>query len=276
MAEKRAGLDIRGLRAIEEAFRGAQGEGRAALITYLTVGYPTPGDTIGLVRALQEGGADLIELGVPFSDPVADGPTIQRASYAALRQGVTPKSCLEIVHNLRHDGIYVPILLMGYYNPILSYGPRQYALDCRACGVDGLIVPDLPPEEADELATACREQGLALVFLVAPTSSEKRIALLSAATSGFLYVVRRLGITGADQASTDGLEEQLAAVRRHARTPIALGFGLSSPDQIAAAAKMADGVIVGSAVVDRANNGAQTLREYVASLRIASRRHSAA
>jgi tryptophan synthase alpha chain len=271
----------RGIPAIVAALSLAAQEGRAALIPYLTVGYPTPGSTPELVRALIAGGADIIELGVPFSDPVADGPTIQAASYAALRQGVTPATCLQTVRALREEGVQTPILLMGYYNPILSFrhgldaasgGPAAYAAACRASGVDGLIVPDLPPEEADELSGACHAEGLALVYLVAPTTGEARIAALCAATSGFLYVVRRLGTTGADAGGLDqrdALAASMATVRRHARTPVALGFGVSTPQQAAEAAALADGVIVGSAIVERADAGAAALRDYVAGLRAA-------
>ncbi len=269
----------RGIPAIVAALSLAAQEGRAALIPYLTVGYPTPDSTAELVRALIAGGADLIELGVPFSDPVADGPTIQAASYAALRQGVTPATCLQTVRALRDEGVETPILLMGYYNPILSFrhgpdaatgSPAAYAAACRASGVDGLIVPDLPPEEADGLSAACHAEGLALVYLVAPTTGEARIAALCAATSGFLYVVRRLGTTGADAVGLDrrdALAASLAAVRRHACTPVALGFGVSTPQQAAEAAALADGVIVGSAIVERADAGADALRDYVGELR---------
>jgi len=258
-----------GAKAISAAFARTRAQGRAALITYLTLGYPTPDDSPGLVSALQAGGADLIELGVPFSDPLADGPIIQRASHQALQAGMTPRGCLEIVPRLRQAGVTVPLLLMGYYNPIHAYGLEAYVRDCALAGVDGLIVPDLPPEEATPLREACQREGLALVFLVAPTSGEGRIAQIAAATQGFLYLVSRLGTTGTGQGPGVELTKQLALVRAHARTPVAVGFGLSRPEQVRQLGPQVDGLIVGSAVVERAAEGAAALRDYVHSLRAA-------
>jgi len=261
----------RGAPAITAAFAAARAEGRCALIAYLTAGYPSLAESLELVPALQAGGADIIELGVPFSDPVADGPTIQRASHAALQAGATPEDCLELAARLREVGVSVPLLFMGYYNPIHRRGPEAYARDCVSAGVDGLIVPDLPPEESGPLQRACRSTGLALVFLVAPTTGEERIASICAATQGFLYLVTRLGTTGAGRSPGQELSARLALVRRHARTPVAVGFGISRPEQVRALAPLVDGVIVGSAVVERAQSGAESLREYVASLRAATR-----
>jgi len=256
-----------GAHAIRDAFAATAAQRRAALITYLTIGYPAPADTPALVAALQAGGADIVELGVPFSDPVADGPTIERASQVALQAGMTPAACLRLVQGLRRDGIGVPLVLMGYYNPIFSYGLEHYVEDCARAGVDGLIVPDLPPEEAGELGAACRRCGLTLVFLVAPTTDEARLAKIAAATEGFLYVVSRLGTTGVDHDPGQGLAAQLARARRHAHTPVAVGFGISTPAQARSLAPLADGIIVGSAVVEHAARGPEALREYVASLR---------
>ena len=261
-----------GAAAIERAFATARDEGRSALIPYIPVGYPSPAATRELVPALQAGGADLIELGVPFSDPVADGPTIQRATYTALQAGVTPASCLEIAGELRAQGVTVPLVLMGYYNPILRYGPERYVADCRRLGVDGLIVPDLPLEEAAPLRAACQAEGLGLVLLVAPTSDEARIRQLAAATSGFLYVVSRLGITGAGLAPGAELAERMGMIQRHARTPVAVGFGISAPEQARAIAPHAEGIIVGSAIVEHAPEGAEALRGFMAALRGAATR----
>ena len=261
--------DGHGVEAIGQAFARARAQGRAALIAYLTLGYPSPADSPALVRALQDGGADLIELGVPFSDPLADGPVIQRASHQALQAGMTPRGCLELVAQLRREGIRVPLLLMGYYNPIHAYGPEAYARDAALAGADGLIVPDLPPEEAGPLRAACEREGLALVFLVAPTSGEERIARIAAVTRGFLYVVSRLGTTGAGRGPGEELARQLERVRRHARTPVAVGFGLSRPEQVRRLAPQVDGLIVGSAVVERASEGAKALYAYLRSLRAA-------
>lgn len=261
-----------GATAIQRAFAAARDEGRSALIPYIPVGYPSPAATRELVPALQAGGADLIELGVPFSDPVADGPTIQRATYAALQAGVTPATCLEMAGELRARGVTVPLVLMGYYNPILRYGPERYAADCHRLGVDGLIVPDLPLEEAGPLRHACQAEGLGLIQLVAPTSDEARIAQLAAATSGFLYVVSRLGITGAGLAPGAELGQRMDMIQRHARTPIAVGFGISAPEHVRTIAPYTDGVIVGSAVVEHAPQGTQALRGFVAALREATAR----
>jgi tryptophan synthase alpha chain len=262
--------ELRGSAAIGAALARARAAGRCALITYLTLGYPSLEDTLRLVLALQAGGADLIELGVPFSDPVADGPAIQRASLTALQHGVTPEGCLKLTARLRESGVSVPLLLMGYYNPIHHYGVERYARACVAAGADGLIVPDLPPEEAQPLREACLACGLAMVFLVAPTSGESRIAQIAAASTGFLYVISRLGTTGAGLGPDPELADRLALVRRHAHTPVAVGFGISRPEDARALAAHADGIIVGSAVVERAPQGPDAICAYVASLRDAT------
>jgi tryptophan synthase alpha chain len=260
----------RGPAAIEEAFHRAAAGGRTALITYLTLGYPDAAASLPLVRALDEGGADIIELGVPFSDPVADGAVIQRASHASLQAGITPAGCLDLAAQIRAAGVARPLVLMGYYNPILAYGLDAYARQCAAIGVDGLIVPDLPPEEAGPLDTACRQYNVALIYLVAPTSSAERRAVIAARTTGFLYVVSRLGTTGGGELPLGALRDQIAALRPVARTPVAVGFGVSTPEQArAVAAAGADGVIVGSAIVERALAGPQSLRAYTAGLRAA-------
>lgn len=261
-----------GTAAIARAFAGARAEGRCALITYLTAGWPSPRAMPDLIAALETGGADLIELGVPFSDPVADGPTIQRASHTALQAGITPRACIETVSRLREGGLTVPVLLMGYVNPIVTYGLRDWAADCVAAGVDGLIVPDLPPEEARPMRAECDKRGLALVFLVAPTTPPARVERIAAETRGFLYVVSRLGTTGAAVDLDDALRAQLAAARQHARTPVAVGFGISRPEQVRVLAPLADGIIVGSAIVEKAVEGPDALKDYVASLRAATRR----
>ena len=258
---------IRGTAAIKDAFYSASEAGRAALITYLTLGYPSREATLDLVPALQAGGADLIELGVPFSDPVADGPVIQQASNQALEAGMTPSDCLALVAELRASGITAPLVLMGYYNPIHSYGPEAYAARCAQVGVDGLIVPDLPPEEAGPLSAACSDRGIALIYLAAPTTDEQRMVYIASQTEGFLYVVSRLGTTGAGDAPGVALDKQLAVVRQVARTPIAVGFGVSCPEDARYLAGRADGVIVGSAIVERAAQGAIAVHSFVADLR---------
>lgn len=261
-------LACQGVQAVEEAFARARGEGRTALITYLTMGYPSPDAALELVPALETGGADIIELGVPFSDPVADGPAIQHASYHALQAGMTPALCLGQVARLREMGLRVPLLLMGYYNPIYHYGQQEYVRDCRLAGADGLIVPDLPPEEADGLMDLCRREGLALVFLVAPTTSKERLREIAGRSTGFLYVVSRLGTTGADtRFDISELRRRLEMVCRLSPIPVAVGFGISSAEQAHGLVGLADGVIVGSAVVERAAHGPAALRAYTARLR---------
>jgi len=259
----------RGAAAIADAFRTAKGEGRCALVAYLTLGYPNLEATPALVAAIEAGGADIIELGVPFSDPLADGPTIQAASYAALEAGATPGVCLALTARLRREGVTAPLILMGYYNPILSHGEDAYARDAAAAGADGLIVPDLPPEEGVALQAACAAHGLALIYLVAPNSSEERIAAIADASEGFVYVVSRLGTTGEGQGPGEALAAQVEVVRRHAHTPVAAGFGISRPEQAREVARIVDGAIVGSAIVARAPEGPEAVREFVASLRAA-------
>lgn len=269
--------EARGIKALEETFQRSQKGGRCAFIPYLTLGYPTPADTLELVPALQAGGADIIELGVPFSDPVADGPTIQEASQVALQAGMTPSICLDLVAKLRHKGgVTVPLLLMGYYNPIHNYGIEDYVHDCAEVGVDGFIIPDLPPEEAGPLQKACQGRGVALVFLVAPTTREERMATIADATRGFLYVVSRLGITGTERTPETNLISRLDQVRRYARTPVAVGFGISEPQQARGLVPHVEGVVVGSAIVRRASEGPDAVREFVASFRSALMRETPA
>lgn len=267
---------VMGCEAIRLAFEWAHAQGRCALITFLTLGYPSADDTLALVPAMERGGADIIELGIPFSDPVADGPTIQGSSQQALEMGMTPKQGVGLVRQLRQGGVAVPLLLMGYYNPILSYGTAAFVRDCAAVGVDGLIIPDLPPEEAAPLAKECRHAGLALVFLVAPTSDEQRVAEIARQTSGFLYVVSQLGTTGQDLRMDKALARRLALAKSHAATPVAVGFGIERPAQVAELAADVDGVIVGSAIVRKSKEGPEALLDYVASLHSATNRSSLA
>ena len=261
-----------GREAVAHAFARAQAENRCALITFLTLGYPSLEVSTDLVRALSRGGADIIELGVPFSDPVADGPAIQESSLAALQAGMTPRKAFEMVRALRAQGVAQPLLLMGYYNPILSHGLAAYVQDCVDSGVDGLIVPDLPPEEAEPLEGLCLQAGLALVFLVTPTSDADRVRQVAERTTGFCYVVSQLGTTGGSLRNEQALAQRLANVRRVAHTPVAVGFGVSQPDQVARLAGQTDGVIVGSAIVRKSSEGPEALETYVQSLRDATAR----
>jgi len=244
-------------------------KGRLGLIAYLTVGYPDTETTLRLVPALAAGGADMVELGVPFSDPLADGTTIQRASHCALQQGVTPAVCLDVVKQLRARGLAIPLLLMGYYNSVLAYGIDEFARDAGAAGADGLIEVDLPPEEAAGVQTACAGRGLDLIYLLAPTSSDERIALVAAQASGFIYCVSLTGVTGARGQLPAGLSQFLARVRGHTSLPLAVGFGISKREHLETVAGLgAEAAVIGSAiinVIDRApaEEREERVREYV-------------
>lgn len=248
-------------------------EGRLGLIAYLTVGYPDVESTLRLVPALAAGGADLVELGIPFSDPLADGATIQRASHHALGQGVTVTVCLDVVRRLRQEGLTIPLLLMGYYNPVLAYGIQAFARDAADAGVDGLIVVDLPPEEATAVQAACVGHGLNLIYLLAPTSSDERIALVAGQAGGFLYCVSLTGVTGARQELSPGLAEFLARVRRHTSLPLAVGFGISRAEHVQAVARLgAEAAVIGSAIIDLIDHTppgerADRVREYLKALK---------
>ena len=258
-----------GSRRVVGAFDRARTEGRAALMPYLALGYPTLETSIDMAETAVAKGADMLELGVPFSDPLADGPVIQRATQVALEQGTTVERCLESVRVLRRRGVTAPLILMGYYNPIQAYGLPQFGQACGDAGVDGLIVPDLPPEESAELETACAPHGVGLTYLLAPTSTEERARLVAARSQGFVYLVSVTGVTGARDRLPRMLGEFVARVRRVTRKPLAVGFGISSPQQAHQVAAFADGVIVGSAIVQLASgrNGTDRVGEFVGALR---------
>ncbi len=249
-----------GLERIRAAFQAANRAGRAALMPYFTLGYPDAAASLEVIAAIAGAGADLIELGVPFSDPLADGPTIQRSTQAALEQGMTVRGCLELTARLRERGVSQALLLMGYANPMLAYGVELYAADAARAGADGLIIPDLPLEEAAQAQAACLANGLALVYLLSPASPPERIAAAAGATSGFLYLVSLNGVTGARSRLPEGLEGFVARARAAARTPVAVGFGISTPEQAAQVGRLADGVIVGSALIDSVSRSAQPAR----------------
>ncbi|MDO8612059.1 MAG: tryptophan synthase subunit alpha, partial [Dehalococcoidia bacterium] len=235
---------------IAEAFAGLRARRRTGLVAFLTVGYPSVEDTLRLVPALIEGGADVIELGVPFSDPLAEGPTIQRSSHHALERGVTPAVCLDVVAGLRAQGVEAPIVLMGYYNPLLSYGLEEFCRDAAAAGADGIIAVDLPPEESHPLRDACRRRGLDLVYLLAPTSTDGRIELVAGLASGFVYCVSVTGVTGAREELPAGLSAFVNRVRTRTPLPVAVGFGISKPKHFRAVARIADAAVIGSAIID--------------------------
>lgn len=238
---------------IRDAFSSAKRAGQsAALMPYLTLGYPNPEASMAAIEAAARAGANLFELGVPFSDPLADGPTIQRAAQVALEQGVTVAKCLEMVAELRQRGIHQPFLLMGYFNPFLQYGLERLVTEAAQAGTNGFIVPDLPHEEAGPFESLCAQHNLALVYLLAPTSSPERIAEVIARSQAFLYLVSLTGVTGARTSLPADLASFVARVRKlcSSEIPLAVGFGISTPEQAAEVGKIADGVIIGSAFVN--------------------------
>jgi tryptophan synthase alpha chain len=256
---------------ISAKFESLQREGRAALMPYVTLGYPHLESALEVVPAMVEAGADLVELGVPFSDPLADGATIQAAAQQALDNGITLALCLEQAAELRARGVAVPFVLMGYYNPIFQMGLQPFAERAAAAGIDGLIVPDLPPEESDALRAALRAHGLDLIFLLPPTSDNGRAKLVAGLSSGFLYLVSLTGVTGARDQLPRDLAAFVARVRTATDLPLAVGFGIGTPQQATQVARLADGVIVGSALVQAigvADDPAAAAREFVASLRM--------
>lgn len=262
---------------LEERLRALRARGEAALVPFVTGGDPDLETTEALVVAIAEAGADAIEIGVPFSDPLAEGPTVQRASERALAAGATLRGLLELVKRVR-PRTDVPLLLMGYANPFYAMGERGFAAAAAGAGVDGIIVPDLPPEEGAVLYAEAAERGVDAVLLAAPTTTPERLRELATRSRGFLYVVSVTGVTGARAALPADLEASVAAVRAASDVPVCVGFGIGSPEQAAAVGAYADGVVVGSALVDRihrAGSPAAAVDEaarFVASLKDALRK----
>ncbi len=234
---------------IAECFRGCRASGRTALIPYITGGDPTPERTVELMHALVAGGADLIEVGVPFSDPMADGPVIQAACSRALAAGTTPQSLFEVVRRFRQDDDRTPVVFMGYANILEAAGYQAFVEQAAAAGVDGLLTVDLPPEEADELSPVAAERGIDLIYLVAPNTSAQRLERVCTAGGGFIYAVALKGVTGAANLDAQQVAAQVTAIRCKAELPVAVGFGVRDAQSAAALAPVADGVIVGSALV---------------------------
>jgi tryptophan synthase alpha chain len=222
---------------------------RAALMPYFTLGYPDYETSLDVIQACVEAGADLMELGVPFSDPLADGPTIQHSTQVALHNGVTVGRCLEAVAALRVRGVDIPLILMGYLNPFMAYGLERFVAQAARAGANGFIIPDLPPQEAGQMQDLCRPRGLDCVFLLAPNSSEARMRFVAQRSRGFVYLVSVLGITGGRAALPPELADFVARARAQTDKPLAVGFGISTPEQAGAVGRLADGVIVGSALV---------------------------
>jgi tryptophan synthase alpha chain len=236
---------------IEERFRALGREGRAGLVTYLTCGDPDAATFARLLAGLPASGADLIEIGVPFSDPMADGPTIQAAGLRALKAGTTLAKVLATVKDFRARDQATPIVLMGYYNPIYRYGVPRFLDDAKTAGVDGLIVVDLPPEHDEELCRPARAAGLDFIRLATPTTDDKRLPKVLANASGFIYYVAVAGVTGTKSAASAGITEAVERLKRHTMLPVAVGFGIRTPAQAQEVARVADAAVIGSALVDR-------------------------
>ncbi|MCL5274068.1 MAG: tryptophan synthase subunit alpha [Chloroflexi bacterium] len=246
-----------GINEIQTAFARARAEGRPALMPYWPLGYPDGPTSLRVIEAIVSAGADMLELGVPFSDPLADGPVIQRASQIALEHGISVQGCIDLATSLNEKGVRIPRLAMGYLNPLLAYGEQQYVEAWRQAGADGFIVPDLPPEESASLAAYCEQAGMALVQFAAPTSTDQRLALATAHATGFVYVVAVTGVTGARDKLAAGLREYVERVKTIARgKPVVVGFGISKPEHVQEVGQFADGVIVASALIRAASDAA--------------------
>jgi tryptophan synthase alpha chain len=239
---------------IEKRFAALKEEGRAALVTFTMAGDPDYDTSLAIAKALPKAGADVIELGMPFTDPMADGPAIQAAGLRALKSGQRMTKTLAMVREFRKEDSETPIVLMGYYNPIFIYGSDRFLSDAKAAGVDGLIVVDLPPEEDDELCLPALKAGLNFIRLATPTTDDKRLPTVLTNTSGFVYYVSITGITGAAAPDTTRVAAAVKRIKRHTGLPVAVGFGVRTAEQARAIAEGADGVVVGSALVDALRN----------------------
>jgi len=235
---------------IDTRFAELAKQGRSAFVTYVMAGDPDPATSLDIVKALPKAGADVVELGIPFTDPMADGPSIQAAGLRSLKGGMTLRKTLELVRGFRKDDNTTPLVLMGYYNPIYIYGVDKFLADAKTAGVDGLIIVDLPPEEDDELCIPALKAGLNFIRLATPTTDDKRLPAVLANTSGFVYYVSIAGITGAAAADSKVVGEAVARIKRHTKLPICVGFGIRTPEAARAIAEKADGSVVGTALVD--------------------------
>jgi len=245
---------------IDQCFAKLRAENRSALIPFITAGDPHPEWTVSVMHSLVAGGADLLELGVPFSDPMADGPVIQEASERAIARGVSLRSVLGFTREFRNRDQVTPVVLMGYMNPVERYGYDQFVLDAASAGVDGILMVDCPPEEMDQFSAQLRQHGIHPICLVAPTTTPERIRLIAANASGYLYYVSFKGITGADRLDQRNIERPLEEIRRHTDLPVAVGFGIKNAETASQVAGVADAVVIGSALV-KALSGAKSNEE---------------
>jgi tryptophan synthase len=259
--------------AIKKTFAQCKREGRSALITYVTAGFPTAQETPDIMLGMEAGGADLIELGMPFTDPIADGPTIQKSNTQALKNGVTTDSCLQMVRDARKRGLKAPVLLMGYYNPLLSYGEERMLQDAKEAGANGFIIVDLPPEEAVRFRNYCTSYGLSYVPLIAPATSDHRMRVLCKIADSLIYVVSRMGVTGATGTLNAALPQLLERVHKYSgNIPAAVGFGVSTRDHFLSVGKIAEGVVIGSQIVNviggaAPGEGAKAVKDYCREVR---------
>jgi tryptophan synthase alpha chain len=251
---------------IEKVFKKLKAQNKKAFIPYIMAGDPSIEKTKEIVLMFEECGADIVELGVPFTDPLADGPTIQRAAERALKNGVTLKKVIALVRDLRRK-TKIPLVLMTYYNPVFKYGEEIFIADAKDAGVDGVIIPDLPPDEAGEFTRLAKNADIASIFLLAPTSTDERIKKVARASTGFIYYVSITGITGAQLLLDGSIEKSINGIRRITDKPVAVGFGVSTPDEAKAVAGVSDGVVIGSAIVKKAQLSAEELREFLLKLR---------
>jgi tryptophan synthase alpha chain len=256
------------LNRIDKTFKKLKETGRKAFIPYIMAGDPDLQKTMERVLLLEDCGADIVELGVPFSDPVADGPTIQRAAERALEAGASLRKMLVFMKDLRKCS-QIPVIFMTYYNPIFKYGEETFVVDASDAGVDGLIIPDLPPEEAASLIRYCRSRELDTIFLVAPTSTEERMKKILAASRGFIYYVSMTGITGTKLSPEEHFRNHVGKLREMTGKPVAIGFGISTPEDAVNMAAVADGVIVGSAIVKKFYEDPDNARDFIQKLRAA-------
>ncbi len=235
---------------IDARFAELKKQGRSAFVTFLMAGDPDPATALAIIKALPKAGADIIEIGMPFTDPMADGPSIQAAGLRALKAGMTLKKTLAMVGEFRLGDNATPLVLMGYYNPIYIYGVDKFLVDAKSAGVDGLIIVDLPPEEDAELCLPAMKAGLNFIRLATPTTDDKRLPAVLANTSGFVYYVSITGITGSASANTAVVGDAVARIKRHTKLPVCVGFGIRTPEAARGIAEKADGAVVGTALVD--------------------------
>jgi len=247
---------------INKLFKDLKQKQKKALIIYLTAGYPNLKATEKLIREFEKKGADLIEIGIPFSDPLADGPTIQKASQYALKEGANVRAILRMARSVRKK-VGLPLVFMTYYNPVMRYGIKNFVKDSKKAGLDGIIIPDLPPEESKELTGISKKEGFSVVFLAAPTSTKERLRTIASKTSGFIYYVSLTGVTGARKRLPQDIIANVKRLKRITKKPVCVGFGISEPQQAKRISKLADGIIVGSAVIKiiEKNQGKKDLYE---------------